>query len=93
MFQTYEISVFFLCMLSIVVGLRVLTLMAVKDMPWRKSLAVACGFLKKPLQNMVLLLFTLLLLFMDIFYPPLLCITPSVLAWVTIKTSSLAVSE
>lgn len=92
-FQTYEISVFFLCMFSIVIGLRILALMAVKDISWRESLAGACILLKKPIQSMVLLIFTLLMLFVDIMYPPVLCITPSMLAWVTLKTSSLVVSE
>lgn len=92
-FQTYEISLFFLIMLNIAVGLRSLVLMAVKDMTWRESLCIAGSLMKNPVYSIILVLFTLLMLFVDILYPPMLCITPSLLAWVTLKTSSLAVKE
>lgn len=89
LFQSYEISAFFLLLLIGVMELRTLTLFAVSDMTLKRCLVIAFSmFHKKWRASGALVLSFLLFIILTIFYPPALLITPSLLAWVDLKACS-----
>ncbi len=93
-FQLYEISFGFLLILLIIIELRMVAVLAVTEVSLKDSLASACILLrKKVISGAALLLVFGMFVFLTILYPPIVLITPSVLAWIDLKASPIKVVQ